>query len=168
MPDTNTTTSRVDQLNELIKTFDPRLSWDEYFMAIAALCAARSPCSRLHTGCVIVSGDPTPNRIIATGYNGFLPGSPHNSHILDNGVEKHEMATVHAEQNAIADAARRGVRVEGGTAYTLCFPCVNCTKVMVAAGVKVIKYHIYYNNGVGMNEISEALFKDAGVRVERI
>jgi dCMP deaminase len=160
--------SRIDQLNEVIQTFDPRLGWDEYFMSIAALCAARSPCQRLHTGCVIVSGDPTPNRIISTGYNGFLPGAPHNSHILDTGGEKHEMATVHAEQNAIADAARRGVRVEGATAYTLNFPCINCTKVMIAAGIKRIKYHFEYNNGHEINETSLSLMADAGVKIEKI
>jgi dCMP deaminase len=160
--------SRIDQLNDVIKTIDPRLNWDEYFMSLAALVSARSPCSRLHTGCVIVSGEPTPNRVISTGYNGFLPGAAHNSHIVDTGDGKHEMATVHAEQNAIADAARRGARVEGATAYTLNFPCINCTKVMVAAGIKVIKYHFDYNNGLHMNELVLDLLKDAGVRIEKI
>lgn len=119
-----------------------RPSWDEYFMAMALLISSRSPCERLHVGCVLVSAGEHKNRVVAAGYNGFLPGAPHISRVRDN----HEQATVHAEQNAITDAARRGVSVNGATAYITHFPCVNCTKLLAAAGVRAIKYHLDYRN----------------------
>ena len=74
-----------------------RLNWDDYFSQIVKLSAARSPCERLKVGCLLVKN----NRIISQGYNGFLPNCPHKSIVRDN----HEQATVHAEQNAIADCA---------------------------------------------------------------
>ena len=77
-----------------------RLSWEEYFKKIVLVTAERSNCHRLNVGCILVKD----NRIISQGYNGFLPGCPHES-IVKNG---HEQATVHAEQNAIADCAKRG------------------------------------------------------------
>ncbi len=119
-----------------------RPSWDEYFMAMALLISSRSPCERLHVGCVLVSAGEHKNRVVAAGYNGFLPGAPHVSRVRDN----HEQATVHAEQNAITDAARRGVSVSGATAYITHFPCVNCSKLLAAAGVRAIKYHLDYRN----------------------
>ena len=78
-----------------------RLSWDEYFSEISEVTAKRSSCDRLKVGCVLVKD----NRIISQGYNGFLPGCVHKSIVRDG----HEQATVHAEQNAIADCAKRGV-----------------------------------------------------------
>ncbi len=119
-----------------------RPSWDEYFMAMALLISSRSSCERLHVGCVLVSAGEHKHRVVAAGYNGFLPGAPHVSRIRDN----HEQATVHAEQNAITDAARRGVSVNGATAYVTHFPCVNCTKIFAAAGVRAVKYHLDYRN----------------------
>ena len=98
--------------------------WDEYFMATAVLIASRSNCERLHVGCVIVTGGERKNRLVAAGYNGFLPGTPHVSRVRDG----HEQATVHAEQNAVADAARRGSSVEGCVAYVTHYPCINCAK----------------------------------------
>lgn len=134
--------SLVDQIVQLLEQVDDRPSWDDYFMATALLMASRSACGRLHVGCVLVSSGEHRNRIVAAGYNGFLPGTPHQSRLRDG----HEQATVHAEQNAIADAARRGVSVAGATAYVSHFPCVNCAKVLAAAGVRVIKYHLDYSN----------------------
>jgi len=119
-----------------------RPSWDEYFICNALLIASRSSCARLNVGCVMVSGGEHANRIIAAGYNGFLPGAPHSSCVRDG----HEMATVHAEQNAISDAARRGVSLSGATAYITHFPCVNCAKIMAASGIKRIKYLNDYEN----------------------
>ncbi|MGB0257510.1 MAG: deoxycytidylate deaminase, partial [Coraliomargarita sp.] len=94
----------LDQLQELTSSWTERPSWDAYFMATAMLMSSRSSCERLHVGCVVVSGGDQKHRIIAAGYNGFLPGAPHTSRVRDG----HEQATVHAEQNAISDAARRG------------------------------------------------------------
>ena len=91
----------------------PRPSWDDYFMATALLLSSRSSCERLHVGCLMVSSGAHPNRVIAAGYNGFLPGAPHDSKLRDG----HEQATVHAEQNAVADAAKRGITLQGAVCY---------------------------------------------------
>lgn len=120
----------------------PRPSWDEYFMATAMLISSRSACERLHVGCVLVSTGEQKNRIIAAGYNGFLPGAPHQSVVRDG----HEQATVHAEQNAITDAARRGVSVHSTLAYVTHYPCIHCAKLLVASGIKHITYHLDYKN----------------------
>ena len=135
----------IDKMKMLINSYEDRLSWDEYFMSVAFLISSRSTCERLHVGCVIVMD----NRIISAGYNGFLPGAPHMSIIRNN----HEQATVHAEQNAITDCASRGVSVKGGIAYITHYPCLNCAKILAAAGIKEIKYHTDYKNDQLVNEI---------------
>src|SRR5512136_1110741 len=142
--------SLVDRVAELVSGAE-RPTWDEYFMATALLIASRSACGRLHVGCVLVSGGAQRNRIVAAGYNGYLPGAPHRSRVRDN----HEQGTVHAEQNAIADAARRGVSVEGATAYISHFPCIGCAKILAAAGVRTIKYHFDYSNDPLVAELLE-------------
>ena len=139
----------LDQLQVLTRSWGKRPSWDTYFMATALLMASRSSCERLQVGCVIVSGGLQKNRIIAAGYNGFLPGAPHNSRVRDN----HEQATVHAEQNAVSDAARRGVSLDGAIAYITHFPCINCAKILSAAGISTIKYYSDYHNDDLVEEI---------------
>ena len=115
-----------------------RPDWDSYFMEIVEVTARRSPCSRLKVGCLLVKD----NRIVSQGYNGFLPGHPHESIIRDG----HEQATVHAEQNAICDCARRGVSCEGATAYITHYPCLICARLLLASGISKIKYIHDYNN----------------------
>lgn len=132
----------LSDLESLTQSWSERPSWDDYFMATALLIATRSSCERLNVGCVIVSGGPHRNRIIAAGYNGFLPGAPHTSRVRDG----HEQATVHAEQNAISDAARRGISLEGATIYITHFPCINCAKILAASGIRLIKYRNDYKN----------------------
>lgn len=134
-----------------------RPTWDAYFMSTALLVSSRSACERLHVGCVLVSGGEHKHRIIAAGYNGFLPGTPHTSRVRDG----HEQATVHAEQNAIADAARRGVPVQGATAYITHFPCINCAKILASAGIRTIIYRRDYKNDPLVSEI----LADAGIEV---
>ena len=153
------TPSFVDQLVALLDASGDRPSWDDYFMATAVLMASRSACGRLHVGCVLVSGGEHANRIVAAGYNGFLPGTPHQSRVRDG----HEQATVHAEQNAIADAARRGLSVAGSTAYVSHFPCINCAKILAAAGVQAIKYHVDWGNDPLVLDV----LADAGVTITR-
>ena len=109
-----------------------RLNWDEYFAKIVSVTAERSSCHRLHVGCLLVKN----NRIISQGYNGHLPGCKHESIIRNN----HEQATVHAEQNAICDCAKRGVSCEGATAYVTHYPCIICCRLLLASGIKQIKY----------------------------
>ena len=152
--------SPVDLIEQATAQFAERPSWDDYFMATAMLISTRSACDRLHVGCVIVSGGARKNRIIAAGYNGFLPGTPHVSRVR----EGHEQATVHAEQNAIADAARRGSSVEGGVAYVTHFPCINCAKILAAAGIAEVRYRADYNN----DPIVAPLLAEAGVKVAQL
>ena len=115
-----------------------RLSWDEYFAKIVKVTAERSSCDRLHVGCLLVKD----NRIVSQGYNGFLPGCPHTSVVRNN----HEQATVHAEQNALCDCAKRGVSCAGSTAYVTHYPCIISLRLLLAAGIKEIKYLEDYKN----------------------
>ena len=115
-----------------------RLNWDEYFAKIVSVTAERSSCHRLHVGCLLVKN----NRIISQGYNGHLPGCKHESIVRNN----HEQATVHAEQNAICDCAKRGVSCEGATAYVTHYPCIICCRLLLASGIKQIRYLEDYKN----------------------
>ena len=158
---TTSSTSPVDLIAQAAEQFPHRPSWDEYFMATAVLMSSRSNCERLHVGCVIVTGGVTrKNRLVAAGYNGFLPGTPHVSRQRDG----HEQATVHAEQNAIADAARRGSSVEGCVAYVTHYPCINCAKILAAAGIAAVKYHVDYQN----DPLVAPLLAEAGVKVLKL
>lgn len=115
-----------------------RPSWNEYFKNIVLTTSTRSSCHRLHVGCILVKD----NRIISQGYNGFLSGHPHESIVINN----HEIATIHAEQNAIIDCAKRGVNCNHSTAYITHFPCINCLKILVQAGIEKIYYINDYKN----------------------
>ena len=117
---------------------ESRPDWNSYFKEIVQVTSKRSPCDRLKVGCLIVKD----NRIISQGYNGFLPGCPHTSIVRDN----HEQATIHAEQNAICDCAKRGVSCNDATAYITHYPCLICTRLLIAAGVREIKYIEDYRN----------------------
>ncbi|MBS0630412.1 MAG: dCMP deaminase [Verrucomicrobia bacterium] len=150
----------VDLIAAAAEQFPHRPSWDEYFMATAVLLATRSNCERLHVGCVVVTGGTRKNRIVAAGYNGYLPGTPHHSRVRDG----HEQATVHAEQNAMADAARRGSSVEGCVAYVTHYPCINCAKIMASAGIAEIRYRLDYKN----DELVAPLLAEAGVKILKL
>ena len=151
--------SLASQLEALVNA-GTRPSWDEYFMATAVLVSSRSSCERLHVGCVVVSTGKHPNRLVAAGYNGFLPGTPHDSKIRDG----HEQATVHAEQNAVADAAKRGVSLQGTVCYVTHFPCVNCAKILAAAGIIEVRYRHDYKN----DPLVAELFAQAGLVVTKL
>ena len=133
-----------------------RPSWDEYFKEIVQVTAKRSPCERLQVGCLFVID----NRIISQGYNGFLPGCKHNSIVRDG----HEQATVHAEQNAIADCAKRGVTSNNSIAYITHYPCIICLRIMLAAGIKQIKYIHDYNN----DPLVKYFTKEMGINIEKL
>lgn len=115
-----------------------RPDWNEYFKEIVQVTSRRSPCKRLNVGCLFVKE----NRIISQGYNGFLPGCPHDSIIRDD----HEQATIHAEQNALCDCANRGVSCKDCTVYITHYPCLICTRLLLAAGVSEIRYIEDYKN----------------------
>ena len=135
----------LQQIIDLTTSWENRLSWDGYFMSIAFLISSRSTCDRLHVGCVLVKD----TRIISVGYNGFLPKLPHKSCVRDG----HEQATVHSEQNAITDCAKRGVSTDNATAYITHYPCINCCKILCAAGIKKIFYHSDYKNDPLVGEL---------------
>ena len=133
-----------------------RISWDEYFSKIVMTTSERSPCERLQVGCLLVND----NRIVSQGYNGFLPGCPHESIVRDN----HEQATLHAEQNALMDCAKRGVSCNGCTAYITHYPCIICTRLLLAGGIKKIKYINDYKN----DDLVKKFTEQCNVCVEKL
>jgi len=133
-----------------------RISWDEYFSKIVVATSERSPCERLHVGCLLVKE----NRIVSQGYNGFLPGCPHESIVREN----HEQATLHAEQNALMDCAKRGVSCDGCIAYITHYPCIICTRLLLAGGIKKIKYVNDYKN----DELVQKFTDQCNVVVEKL
>ena len=121
---------------------DQRASWDEYFMRIARDVATRATCDRKHVGAVLVRD----KCILATGYNGSIRGLPHcdeDGHLMEDG---HCVRTIHAEANAIIQAARNGVRIEGGTVYVTASPCWGCFKMIANAGCNRIVFGEFYRD----------------------
>ena len=135
---------------------DNRPTWETYFKDITILTATRSPCKRLNVGCIFVND----NRIIAQGYNGYLPGAKHEQVVRDG----HEIATIHAEQNVIADCAKRGVSCKGATAYITHYPCINCAKLLCASGIRKIKYIEDYHN----DDMVQYFFEQTDVKVTKL
>jgi len=119
-----------------------RSSWDQYFMDIAHQVATRATCDRKHVGAVLVRD----RTILSTGYNGSIRGMPHCDevgHMMENG---HCVATVHAEANAILQAAKNGVRIDGATLYTTASPCWPCFKLVANSGCVRIVYGEFYRD----------------------
>ena len=119
-----------------------RVSWDEYFMNIARVVSSRSTCDRKFVGSVIVR-DKT---ILSTGYNGSIRGMPHCSevgHMMEDG---HCVATIHAETNAVLQAAKNGVSIDGATVYVTASPCWACFKMITNAGIRRIVYGEFYRD----------------------
>jgi dCMP deaminase len=119
-----------------------RASWDEYFMAIARVVASRSTCDRKHVGAVIARD----KMILATGYNGSIRGLAHCDdvgHMMEDG---HCVRTVHAEANAIVQAARNGVRLDAGEIYVTASPCFGCYKLIANAGLRRIVFGEFYRD----------------------
>ena len=119
-----------------------RSSWDQYFMDIAAQVATRATCDRKHVGALLVR-DKT---ILSTGYNGSIRGLPHcdeAGHMMENG---HCVATVHAEANAIIQAAKNGVAIDGATIYTTASPCWPCFKLIANSGCNRVVFGEFYRD----------------------
>jgi dCMP deaminase len=119
-----------------------RVSWDVYFMRIAAEVATRATCDRKHVGAVIVRD----KNILATGYNGSIHGLGHcdeEGHMMEEG---HCVRTIHAEANAVIQAAKNGSRIEGGTIYVTASPCWGCFKMIAHAGLVKIVYGEFYRD----------------------
>lgn len=143
-----------------------RPSWDEYFLQLARQAATRSTCLRRQVGAVLVRD----KRILATGYNGAPRGV---AHCLDVGClreelgipsgERHELCrAIHAEQNAVIQAALHGVAIEGATLYATVHPCILCAKMLINCGVREIHYLEGYSD-----DLSKAMLAEAGVKLHK-
>lgn len=135
-----------------------RPSWDQYFMSITAQVATRSTCDRAQVGAVIVKD----RRILTTGYNGAPAGLPHCDDVGHLMVDGHCVRTLHAEQNAILQAALHGVSVQGGTVYVTHQPCLTCAKMIINAGLLRVVYA-----GAYPDEHARAFLSQAGVALIR-
>ncbi len=134
---------------------DKRPTWNEYFMNIAHEVAKRSTCERAQVGAVIVRD----KRILTTGYNGSPRGLPHCSEVgclMDNG---HCVRTLHAEQNAIIQAAHHGVITEGAIIYVTHQPCFICAKTIINAGISEIVYDKEYRDDRSIDFLNQAEVK---------
>jgi dCMP deaminase len=142
-----------------------RPTLDEYFMEIASVVAKRSTCLRQHVGAVIVKD----KRILATGYNGAPSGLPHCYEIgclretmsVPSGERQELCRGVHAEQNAIIQAAKFGISVDDATLYSTHCPCITCAKIIINAGIKRVVYGKEYADKRGLE-----LLREAGIEVE--
>ena len=149
------------------KVTDPRPSWDDYFMEIAHVVAKRSNCSRRQVAAVIVKE----NHLLSTGYNGtprgvtncFDGGCPRCAGHTPSGHGLDECLCVHAEQNAICQAAFHGAAVKGSTIYVTISPCLTCAKLIVNAGIE----EVVYGGDYSFLDTVKKMFKDAGVKVRQ-
>lgn len=136
-----------------------RPSWDEYFLKLAMLASERATCPRMHCGCVLVKD----RFVLATGYNGSLPGQPHCEAVGCLIVDNHCVRTNHAEMNALIQAARHGVNTSGATAYITNMSCTTCAKALIAAGIKrVVVFSDFHDT------LATQFYKDAGVEIVKL
>jgi dCMP deaminase len=156
-----------------------RPSWDEYFMLIAKLVSTRSTCNSRPTGAVLVKD----RQILATGYNGSMPGAPHCSdQVMPDGspychrralqvadVDKYNYCRAsHAEANAIAQAARHGVSIKGASLYVTLEPCYVCLKLLATAQIEKVFYEMSYESrDPARDTFWKEAVQDAGIKVYR-
>ena len=131
--------STVKEKKEMAKE---RVSWETYFMNIAKEVSTRSTCDRKHVGAVIVR-DKT---LLSTGYNGSIKGLSHCNEAGCEMVDGHCIRTSHAEANAIVQAAKNGVKIDGSEIYVTASPCYNCFKLIANSGIKIIFYNELYRD----------------------
>ena len=145
-----------------------RLTWHQYFMTITRQVAERSTCCRAKVGAVIVRD----KNILATGYNGAPAGMPHcldvgclvySSQTPNGDTEENCFRTIHAEINAIAQAAKNGAGIKDASIYITHTPCVHCLKVLVNTGIR----EIYYESPYKLHTLEE-LLRNSGVRLEKV
>lgn len=156
-----------DNKQEIEENTYKRPSWDEYFMELANAAAKRATCDRGRSGCVIVKD----KQVLVTGYVGSPIGLPHCDEVghlfkktfhEDETITTHCVRTVHAEQNAICQAARRGIALDGATLYCRMTPCRVCAMLIINCGIKRVVCEKKYHAG----EESEEMFKQAGIKLE--
>jgi dCMP deaminase len=149
----------------ILNHMPPRPSWDEYFMNMAAVAATRSNCIKRHVGAIIVKD----RQIVSTGYNGTPKGikncneggCPRCWAFADSGSRLDECLCVHAEENAIVQAACNGISIKGSDLYTTFCPCSYCAKSIINAGIAKVVYREQY----GMDDVTRRLFAEAGVEL---
>ncbi len=153
----------------MLKTKYERPSWDEYFMEVCKAIAKRATCDRGRSGCVIAKD----HHLLVTGYVGSPPGLPHCDdvgHLFrdvrheDGTVTKHCVRTVHAEQNAICQAAKRGISIDGGTLYCKMTPCRTCAMLIISSGIVRVVAEKRYHDAKDTIE----MFKQAGIILEHL
>lgn len=160
-------------------TTDNRPDWHEYFMAVAKLISTRSTCNSRPTGAILVKN----RRILATGYNGSPSGAPHcrgtfnpdgtpychSRHMgVGDSAKYNYCRSSHAEANAVAQAARLGIAVEGATVYVTLAPCIICTKLLAAARIEEVYYeHDYESSDRTRDDYWQSIFRESGIRVWR-
>jgi dCMP deaminase len=144
-----------------------RPSWDDYFLELADAASKRATCNRGRSGCVIVRD----KQVLATGYVGSPAGLPHCDdigHLMkrvieeDGTITEHCLRTVHSEQNAICQAAKRGISISGATVYTRMTPCRTCAMLLINCGIERVVCERKYQ----LAEETENMFADAGVKLE--
>ena len=144
-----------------------RPSWDDYFLEIADSVSKRATCDRGKSGCVIVKD----RQILVTGFVGSPTGFAHCDDVghqmkrfthEDGQITEHCMRTIHAEQNAICQAAKRGISIEAATIYTRMTPCRTCAMLIINCGIKRVVCERKYHAGGE----SERMFKEAGIKLE--
>ncbi|MBU0467870.1 MAG: cytidine/deoxycytidylate deaminase family protein [Candidatus Omnitrophica bacterium] len=136
-----------------------RPDWDEYFLKLAMLASERATCPRMHCGCVIVKD----KNVIATGYNGSIPGDDHCDDVGCMVIDNHCVRTNHAEMNALIQAAKQGNAVDGAIAYVTNMPCTTCAKALIGAGIKrVVIFSGYHDT------LAKDFFAKAGVELLKI
>lgn len=150
-----------------LPVWPPRPSWQEYFMQIAEVVATRSTCIRRHVGAVLVKN----RQILATGYNGVPRGIAHCEERgclrdelgIPSGERQELCRGLHAEQNAIIQAAYHGIAVAGAEMFVTLQPCVNCAKTLINAGIVAVHFRGSYPD-----ELSMELFEEAGTKLVRV
>jgi dCMP deaminase len=120
----------------------PRVTWDRYFMNLAREASTRSTCPRKAVGAIVVRD----KAVLATGYNGSLRGLPHCTEVGCLMENDHCVRTVHAEANALLQAARHGVAIDGADIYITASPCWSCFKLIVNAGIRRVLYGEFYRD----------------------
>lgn len=129
-------------------------------MKITEMVASRSTCDRALVGCVLVNRD---HRIVSTGYNGSVSGNPHCDDVGHTMRDGHCIATIHAEMNAILYCAKEGIPTKGTICYVTHFPCLNCTKALIQAGI----CEIIYKNDYRVDNYAVELFEKNNIPIRK-
>jgi dCMP deaminase len=143
-----------------------RPSWNQYFSSITRMVATRSTCLRRHVGAILVKE----KRILSTGYNGAPAGLKHCIEVgclreeagIPSGTRHELCRALHAEQNAIVQAAYHGISIAGSTLYCTNKPCVICSKMLINAGIQ----RIFYDEGYD-DDLADAILDEAGIEIMR-